>query len=338
MQALERPRDPLAGRRHQQTGAERQKLDLAAESGCFMLSIGFESISRATLTSVHKHVNRPENFAKLVEKIHGYGMLVFGLFIFGFDTDDQRVFDETGEIRCRCQLRHVRLLGADALSRYDPVVPDEEAEPSCRSTGTSTIRATSSTGRRRCRAPAPPRGTTAACERFYAPSSPVPASLPAARLTQPAPVAPSTTTSSRRTPPWPRESPVAKPTEAPATAPAPPILPVDREWRRAILEAAEEPRRAGSGGGGSLTCFPALGNAETASLRLRSSKGCRHRRSSSPERRQNDAEAIPACVTPCGDLTARLLRGDAPSSCARRPARQGCFAVASRMRDTAGVR
>ncbi|MGI9414843.1 MAG: B12-binding domain-containing radical SAM protein [Hyphomicrobiales bacterium] len=70
-------------------------LELAAESGCFMLSIGFESISRETLTSVHKHVNRPENFQKLVEKIHSYGILVFGLFIFGFDTDDPSVFDET---------------------------------------------------------------------------------------------------------------------------------------------------------------------------------------------------------------------------------------------------
>ncbi len=70
-------------------------LELAAESGCFMLSIGFESISRKTLTSVHKHVNRPENFARLVEKIHGHGILVFGLFIFGFPTDDQSVFDET---------------------------------------------------------------------------------------------------------------------------------------------------------------------------------------------------------------------------------------------------
>ena len=44
-------------------------LELAAESGCTMLSIGFESISRSTLQSVHKHVNRPETFAALVEKI-----------------------------------------------------------------------------------------------------------------------------------------------------------------------------------------------------------------------------------------------------------------------------
>src|SRR3974390_652065 len=70
-------------------------LELAAESGCTMLSIGFESISRSTLKSVHKHVNRPENFAALVEKVHSYGIMVFGLFMFGFDGDDIDVFDDT---------------------------------------------------------------------------------------------------------------------------------------------------------------------------------------------------------------------------------------------------
>jgi radical SAM superfamily enzyme YgiQ (UPF0313 family) len=70
-------------------------LELAAKSGCTMLSIGFESISRATLKSVHKHVNWPETFAALVEKVHSYGIMVFGLFMFGFDGDDHSVFDET---------------------------------------------------------------------------------------------------------------------------------------------------------------------------------------------------------------------------------------------------
>ena len=70
-------------------------LELAAESGCTLLSIGFESITRSTLTSVHKHVNRPETFAALVEKVHSYGIMVFGLFMFGFDGDDGSVFEET---------------------------------------------------------------------------------------------------------------------------------------------------------------------------------------------------------------------------------------------------
>ncbi len=70
-------------------------LELAAESGCYMLSIGFESISRNTLKSVHKYVNQPETFLELVQKIHSYGINVFGLFMFGFDSDDDSVFDET---------------------------------------------------------------------------------------------------------------------------------------------------------------------------------------------------------------------------------------------------
>src|SRR6201996_4154775 len=70
-------------------------LELAAESGCTMLSIGFGAISREPLKSVHKHVNRPENFARLVEKIHSYGISVFGLFMFGFDGDTTAVFDDT---------------------------------------------------------------------------------------------------------------------------------------------------------------------------------------------------------------------------------------------------
>ncbi|MGZ3434568.1 MAG: B12-binding domain-containing radical SAM protein, partial [Isosphaeraceae bacterium] len=72
-------------------------LELAAESGCTMLSIGFESISRSTLKSVHKHVNRPETFAALVEKVHSYGIIVFGLFMFGFDGDDPSVFQQTAQ-------------------------------------------------------------------------------------------------------------------------------------------------------------------------------------------------------------------------------------------------
>jgi radical SAM superfamily enzyme YgiQ (UPF0313 family) len=70
-------------------------LELAAASGCTMLSIGFESISRDTLKSVHKHVNRPEQFAALVEKLHSYGIAVFGLFMFGFDGDNPSTFQHT---------------------------------------------------------------------------------------------------------------------------------------------------------------------------------------------------------------------------------------------------
>jgi radical SAM superfamily enzyme YgiQ (UPF0313 family) len=74
---------------------DERLLELAAESGCFMLSIGFESISKQTLRSVHKCQNDPDTYGKLVEKLHRYGIMALGLFIFGFDGDEPSVFDET---------------------------------------------------------------------------------------------------------------------------------------------------------------------------------------------------------------------------------------------------
>ncbi len=70
-------------------------LALAAESGCFMLSIGFESVSKETLRGVHKRQNDPANYLALVEKLHKYGIMVLGLFIYGFEGDTPSVFDET---------------------------------------------------------------------------------------------------------------------------------------------------------------------------------------------------------------------------------------------------
>jgi radical SAM superfamily enzyme YgiQ (UPF0313 family) len=104
-------------------------LELAAESGCTMLSIGFESISRDTLKSVHKHVNRPEQFAELVEKVHSYGIAVFGLFMFGFDGDDTDTFQDTRTVQYRRELRRCRLFGAYPISRHAHLVRDEEGEP-----------------------------------------------------------------------------------------------------------------------------------------------------------------------------------------------------------------
>ncbi len=70
-------------------------LELAAESGCFILSIGFESISLQTLRSFHKYQNNPGDYRALVEKLHRYGIMAFGLFMFGFVGDEPSVFEET---------------------------------------------------------------------------------------------------------------------------------------------------------------------------------------------------------------------------------------------------
>ena len=105
-----------------------EMLELAAESGCYMLSIGFESISRKTLTSVHKHVNRPDTFQELVAKIHSYGIL--GIRPVHLRLRQRRTVGVRGdrEVQHRCRLRHVRVLGADAVSGHIDVVSDGQGE------------------------------------------------------------------------------------------------------------------------------------------------------------------------------------------------------------------
>lgn len=215
-------------------------LELAAESGCYMLSIGFESISRRTLTSVHKHVNRPETFAELVDKIHGYGMLVFGLFIFGFDTDDPSVFEETVKFNREADydmcaysvltpypgtLLWFNMERAGKIVSYDWNMYDQ---------GTVTYRP-------QCMSPQMLRdGQQRAYREFY--------SLPS--IARRFPLA-----GARNRLQWSiynmffrrgevtgryKEKPIAEATAAPAHRPRPPLLPQKREWREIVEDGLDE--------------------------------------------------------------------------------------------------
>ncbi|MCL4369174.1 MAG: B12-binding domain-containing radical SAM protein [Actinobacteria bacterium] len=74
---------------------DAELLELAAASGCSGLFIGIESLSSANIASVSKQSNRVEEYEEAIEKIHSYGIPIAGSFIFGFDYDDESVFEET---------------------------------------------------------------------------------------------------------------------------------------------------------------------------------------------------------------------------------------------------
>jgi radical SAM superfamily enzyme YgiQ (UPF0313 family) len=214
-------------------------LELAAESGCTMLSIGFESISRETLKSVHKHVNRPETFAALVEKVHSYGIMVFGLFMFGFDGDDASVFRDTARFNIDA--------GYDAcaysvLTPYPGTLTWYEMKKANRIVSFDWEKYDQANVVYR-----PARmsgddlrlGHAFAYETFYAPAS----------IARRFPLR-----GGRNRFQWSiynlfmkrgaatdRKDAVAAPTEAPDAAPMPPILPIKREWRQAVLEGAAGP-------------------------------------------------------------------------------------------------
>lgn len=70
-------------------------LELAAESGCLSLFIGFESISPASLAAVGKKINVVDDYEQSIKRIHAHGIGIHGFFIFGFDEEDDGVFKRT---------------------------------------------------------------------------------------------------------------------------------------------------------------------------------------------------------------------------------------------------
>jgi radical SAM superfamily enzyme YgiQ (UPF0313 family) len=219
-------------------------LELAAESGCTMLSIGFESISRDTLKSVHKHVNRPETFAALVEKVHSYGIMVFGLFMFGFDGDDPSVFRETARFNIDADYD---ACAYSVLTPYPGTLTWYEMKKANRIVSFDWEKYDQSNVVYR-----PARmsgdelrlGQISAYDRFYAPSSMARRfPLRAARnrlqwLIYNLFMKKGSATN--------RQDAVAAPTEAPDVVPVPPLLPIKREWRQAILEATGAPASGAS--------------------------------------------------------------------------------------------
>lgn len=70
-------------------------LRLAAKSGCVSLFLGIESLSPENLRAAHKSFNKVDEYEDSLKKIHDHGIMVLAGLIFGFDHDDEGVFERT---------------------------------------------------------------------------------------------------------------------------------------------------------------------------------------------------------------------------------------------------
>lgn len=70
-------------------------LDMAAESGCRGLLMGLESISLANLNQSQKRFNHPDQYPKVVERLHERRIALQGCFVFGMDDDEPDIFQKT---------------------------------------------------------------------------------------------------------------------------------------------------------------------------------------------------------------------------------------------------
>jgi radical SAM superfamily enzyme YgiQ (UPF0313 family) len=84
--------------------SDPEMLRLCQQSGCVGLLIGFETLSAETLRTVGHKPNRPNEYLDVVRKIHDHGIGIDASFVFGFDTDDEGVFDRTLEFVHRAKI------------------------------------------------------------------------------------------------------------------------------------------------------------------------------------------------------------------------------------------
>jgi radical SAM superfamily enzyme YgiQ (UPF0313 family) len=85
-------------------------IPLMARSGCYAVSIGFQTASRLTIESERILQNNVDRYGALVGELHRNGILVDGTFMFGFDSDDPGTFAATGDL--------IERLGLDTYTFY----------------------------------------------------------------------------------------------------------------------------------------------------------------------------------------------------------------------------
>lgn len=74
---------------------DEELVALAAESGCCFLFIGLETLSPGSLAEMGKSQNKIEEYADAMRLLKKYKIPVMGAFVFGFDTDDEKTFQQT---------------------------------------------------------------------------------------------------------------------------------------------------------------------------------------------------------------------------------------------------
>lgn len=77
---------------------DEELLNIAWQSGCRGLLIGFEAVSQQTLKQMGKGFNSVNKYKTQVQRLHDYGIAIQACFVFGFDTDDKTVFERTVEL------------------------------------------------------------------------------------------------------------------------------------------------------------------------------------------------------------------------------------------------
>lgn len=104
---------------------DEEMVKLAAESGCVSVFVGMESLDEDSLEETNKPFNRVQKFAQEIKMFHDYGIMVNPGIVFGFDNDDESVFERAVDFLTKTQveLAYFNVLtplpGTALFDRYD---------------------------------------------------------------------------------------------------------------------------------------------------------------------------------------------------------------------------
>ena len=105
-------------------GDDPEMVKLAADSGCISVFVGMESISDHSLVETNKGFNQVRKFEDQIKMFHDHGIMVNPGMVFGFDNDDESVFESTLNflVRNRVELAYFNVLtplpGTALYERY----------------------------------------------------------------------------------------------------------------------------------------------------------------------------------------------------------------------------
>ncbi|HJU04396.1 MAG TPA: radical SAM protein [Nitrospiraceae bacterium] len=94
-------------------GDDEEMVKLAAESGCVSVFVGMESLDEGALEETNKPFNRVKKFSDEIKMFHDHGIMVNPGIVFGFDNDDESVFERAVEFLVK---NHVELAYFNVLT------------------------------------------------------------------------------------------------------------------------------------------------------------------------------------------------------------------------------
>ena len=106
-------------------GDDEEMVKLAADSGCVSVFVGMESLSEDSLEETNKGFNRVQKFAEEIKMFHDHGIMVNPGIVFGFDNDDESVFERAVEflVKNQVELAYFNVLtplpGTALFERYN---------------------------------------------------------------------------------------------------------------------------------------------------------------------------------------------------------------------------